>query len=190
MAAEHRHPSLLGNRGGHRHGNTCRARSEVLLLRGMRPPLMSMSPIRHWRTLFRPLTFGGSRVCPGWLIALRPTRIGERKHESQQHLPQQRARLLADGASDTGRARQALLAHVGAILAAPRRACGARRRRIENARAPRRLRHALIISRSVPIVRKRQIVSAFTQYCALAFAPQVTAANEHVRVSPPWLPML
>src|SRR5262249_25232724 len=65
-------------------------------------------------------------------------------HESQQHLPQQRARLLAHGESGGGRARQALLARVSAILAAPRRACGARRRRSGNARASRQLGQALI----------------------------------------------
>src|SRR5262245_39977876 len=31
-----------------------------------------MSPIRHWRTLFPSAHVRGSRVCPGWLVALRP----------------------------------------------------------------------------------------------------------------------
>src|SRR5262249_19311496 len=97
-------------------------------------------------------------------------RIGERKHESQQHLPQQRGRLLADGAGGSGRERQALLAHTRAILAAPRRACGARRRRSGHAPAPRRLGHALIIFRCTAARRGRQLASAFPRLCPVAVA--------------------
>src|SRR5947208_13626766 len=102
-----------------------------------------MSPSRHKG--FCVLYVRKSRGCPGWMVASAPKlRIGERQHESQQHLPQQRARLLADGASGAGRARQALLSHARAILAAPCRACGTLGRRIGNERDYRQLGQALV----------------------------------------------
>src|SRR5260221_9125428 len=95
MAAEHKHPRLLGNRGSRPNPQALEA---VVAYRGQNAS--SMSRIRHWRTLAPSRHARGSRVCPGWMVASAPKlRIGERQHESQQRLPQQRARLLADGAS-------------------------------------------------------------------------------------------
>src|ERR1700730_377007 len=150
MAAEHNRPALLGN---------ARAAAQSSLWSVDSAPdagrrqawflwscelrrLHRMSPSRHKG--FSVLHVRKSRGCPGWMVVFAPTlRIGERQHESQQHLPQQRAGLLADGASSAGRARQALLAHVSAILAAPRRARGARGRRIGKAGTSSQLGHAL-----------------------------------------------
>src|SRR5262249_16632788 len=44
---------------------------------------------------------------------------GSVKHESQQYLPRQRGRLLADGANRIKRQRQAVLAHAPAAIAPP-----------------------------------------------------------------------
>src|SRR5260221_4242084 len=115
MAAEHKHPRLLGNRGSRPNPQALEA---VVAYRGQNAS--SMSPIRHWRTLSPSRHTRGSRVCPGWMVASAPKlRIAERQHESQQHLPQQRTRLLADGATSAERPGQALLPHVSAILPKP-----------------------------------------------------------------------
>src|SRR5262245_60785120 len=100
MAAEHKHPGLLGNRGAilSRY-NTCQARTEALLLWNAtaahvyvaNPTLVEAFLSNHVR--------GHEFAQVGWLRCAQARVSGERKHESQQHLPQQRGRLLADGAS-------------------------------------------------------------------------------------------
>jgi hypothetical protein len=129
----------------------------------------------------------------GALLASRV--IGERIHEFQQHLPQQRGRLLADGPNRSKRRRPAFLAHPCAVMAAARRACGTQRQR--NAKASRRL-----IPLSFPLVRayaadgshlrslgtahfsyKPAVMWAADEQCQSTLAPDALTTSAHFGIS-------